>query len=96
MDVCAYAGTGNVLKVQEMLHICSEHYEKEEQKDEVFDLLNKYSFFNFSISLKLKYLLVLLYLTLQRQHPPLMAMQMRKMLMLQKHHQKVKKLLVNV
>ncbi|KAF7637169.1 26S proteasome non-ATPase regulatory subunit 2 [Meloidogyne graminicola] len=34
VDVCAYAGTGNVLKVQEMLHICSEHYEKEEQKDE--------------------------------------------------------------
>lgn len=27
VDVCAYAGTGNVLKVQEMLHICSEHYE---------------------------------------------------------------------
>jgi 26S proteasome regulatory subunit N1 len=34
VDVCAYAGTGNVLKVQEMLHICSEHYEKEAQKDE--------------------------------------------------------------
>ncbi|CAK5085352.1 unnamed protein product [Meloidogyne enterolobii] len=24
VDVCAYAGTGNVLKVQEMLHICSD------------------------------------------------------------------------
>nr|CAD2202686.1 unnamed protein product [Meloidogyne enterolobii] len=34
VDVCAYAGTGNVLKVQEMLHICSEHYEKEAQKEE--------------------------------------------------------------
>ncbi|XP_019869453.2 26S proteasome non-ATPase regulatory subunit 2 [Aethina tumida] len=27
VDVCAYAGTGNVLKVQHLLHICSEHYE---------------------------------------------------------------------
>lgn len=28
VDVCAYAGTGNVLKVQKMLHICGEHAEK--------------------------------------------------------------------
>jgi len=27
VDVCAYAGTGNVLKIQSLLHICSEHYE---------------------------------------------------------------------
>uniref|UniRef100_A0A8C7U006 26S proteasome non-ATPase regulatory subunit 2 n=1 Tax=Oncorhynchus mykiss TaxID=8022 RepID=A0A8C7U006_ONCMY len=36
VDVCAYAGSGNVLKVQQLLHICSEHYEakeKEEEKD---------------------------------------------------------------
>ena len=25
-QVCAYAGTGNVLKVQEMLQICTDHY----------------------------------------------------------------------
>lgn len=25
LDTCAYAGTGNVLKVQEMLHLCAEH-----------------------------------------------------------------------
>lgn len=25
VDVCSYAGTGNVLKIQDMLHICSEH-----------------------------------------------------------------------
>ncbi|KAI3422175.1 hypothetical protein GPALN_012708 [Globodera pallida] len=30
VEVCAYAGTGNVLKVQKMLHICSEHIEKKE------------------------------------------------------------------
>ncbi len=28
VDVCAYAGTGNVLKIQNLLHICSEHYEQ--------------------------------------------------------------------
>ncbi|KAG7459101.1 26S proteasome non-ATPase regulatory subunit 2 [Solea senegalensis] len=38
VDICAYAGSGNVLKVQQLLHICSEHYEnkdkdKEEDKD---------------------------------------------------------------
>lgn len=27
VDICAYAGTGNVLKIQQLLHICSEHYE---------------------------------------------------------------------
>ena len=27
VEICAYAGTGNVLKVQKLLHICSEHYE---------------------------------------------------------------------
>jgi len=32
VDVCAYAGTGNVLKIQNLLHICSEHYD---EKDEV-------------------------------------------------------------
>ncbi|KAE9414791.1 hypothetical protein Angca_006864, partial [Angiostrongylus cantonensis] len=32
VDVCAYAGTGNVLKVQELLHLCSKHYEKEDKK----------------------------------------------------------------
>jgi len=26
VDICAYAGTGNVLKIQSLLHICSEHY----------------------------------------------------------------------
>lgn len=36
VDVCAYAGTGNVLKIQQLLSICSEHIEldKEESKTE--------------------------------------------------------------
>lgn len=28
VDICAYAGTGNVLKIQQLLHLCSEHYEE--------------------------------------------------------------------
>jgi len=31
VDICAYAGTGNVLKIQQLLHICSEHYEQEKE-----------------------------------------------------------------
>jgi 26S proteasome regulatory subunit N1 len=31
MDTCAYAGSGNVLKVQELLHICAEHKENENE-----------------------------------------------------------------
>lgn len=27
LEIAAYAGTGNVLKIQRLLHICSEHYE---------------------------------------------------------------------
>lgn len=33
VDVCAYAGTGNVLKVQSLLHHCNDHLDKE--KDDV-------------------------------------------------------------
>ncbi|KAF5289566.1 hypothetical protein FQA39_LY15013 [Lamprigera yunnana] len=37
VEICAYAGTGNVLKVQQLLHICSEHYDtgdKEESRSD--------------------------------------------------------------
>ncbi|XP_022096378.1 26S proteasome non-ATPase regulatory subunit 2-like [Acanthaster planci] len=33
VDICAYAGTGNVLKVQNLLHICSEHIEAKAEPD---------------------------------------------------------------
>lgn len=36
VEMCAFAGTGNVLRIQRLLHICSEHYEapeKEERKE---------------------------------------------------------------
>lgn len=31
-DICAWAGTGAVLKIQELLHICNEHVEESEEK----------------------------------------------------------------
>jgi len=34
VDICAYAGTGNVLKIQSLLHICSEHFEPEKTEKE--------------------------------------------------------------
>lgn len=34
VDMCSYAGTGNVLKVQTMLHHCTEHLNVDEKKDE--------------------------------------------------------------
>lgn len=34
VEICAYAGTGNVLKVQQLLHICSEHYETSSEKSD--------------------------------------------------------------
>jgi 26S proteasome regulatory subunit N1 len=36
METCAYAGSGNVLKVQELLHICAEH--KENENETVYQL----------------------------------------------------------
>ena len=33
VEVCAYAGTGNVLKIQSLLHVCSEHYEPPEKEE---------------------------------------------------------------
>ncbi|KAI0777768.1 26S proteasome regulatory complex non-ATPase subcomplex Rpn1 subunit [Trametes elegans] len=34
VDMCSFAGTGNVLKVQELLHHCDEHIEKKEKKED--------------------------------------------------------------
>ncbi|KAI6785183.1 26S proteasome regulatory subunit rpn-1 [Emericellopsis cladophorae] len=31
-DICAWAGTGAVLKIQELLHICNEHQEESDEK----------------------------------------------------------------
>jgi len=33
VDVCAYAGTGNVLKIQTLLHHCNDHLDPEKEND---------------------------------------------------------------
>ncbi len=33
VEAAAYAGTGNVLKIQSMLHHCNDHLDKEKEKD---------------------------------------------------------------
>ncbi|KAI8852143.1 hypothetical protein BC829DRAFT_385239 [Chytridium lagenaria] len=33
VEVCAYVGTGNVLKVQKMLHLCNDHLDPEKEDD---------------------------------------------------------------
>uniref|UniRef100_A0A915J7H7 26S proteasome non-ATPase regulatory subunit 2 n=1 Tax=Romanomermis culicivorax TaxID=13658 RepID=A0A915J7H7_ROMCU len=54
VEISAYAGTGNVLKIQKLLHICSEHYEtvkssdktktdKEKDKESKIDLSSQQS-----------------------------------------------------
>ena len=36
METCAYAGSGNVLKVQKMLHLCAEH--KKDDKESLHQI----------------------------------------------------------
>ena len=31
METCAYAGSGNVLKIQKMLHLCAEHKDNDKE-----------------------------------------------------------------
>ncbi|KAG9307203.1 hypothetical protein G9A89_017031 [Geosiphon pyriformis] len=33
VEICSYAGTGNVLKVQKMLHLCNDHLDREKEDD---------------------------------------------------------------
>ncbi|KAJ3032270.1 proteasome regulatory particle base subunit [Rhizophlyctis rosea] len=33
VEICAFAGTGNVLKVQKMLHLCNDHLDPEKEDD---------------------------------------------------------------
>lgn len=37
LDTCAYAGTGNVLKVQEMLHLCAEHLDEKAEHQVLYN-----------------------------------------------------------
>ena len=33
VEICAYAGTGNVLKIQQLLSVCSEHWEQDKEPE---------------------------------------------------------------
>lgn len=43
VDACAYAGTGNVLKFQSMLHLCNEHIDSSEDEKKDDDLFQSYA-----------------------------------------------------
>jgi len=47
-EVCAWAGTGAVLKLQELLHICNEHIEESENKKDS-ELLQSYAVLGLSL-----------------------------------------------
>lgn len=34
LPFCTHSGSGNVLKVQQLLHICSEHYDTKDKEDD--------------------------------------------------------------
>ncbi|KAI0184427.1 armadillo-type protein [Xylaria flabelliformis] len=40
-EICAWAGTGAVLKIQDLLHICTEHFEESDDKDKKSDELEQ-------------------------------------------------------
>ena len=42
-EICAWAGTGTVLKLQELLHICNEHVEEESDDKQGDELLQAYA-----------------------------------------------------
>lgn len=48
-EVCAWAGTGNVLKVQQLLHICNEHIEEENEEKKGDELLQSYAVIGLSL-----------------------------------------------
>lgn len=43
VDACAYAGTGNVLKFQGMLHLCNDHVDVSEDEKKDADLFQSYA-----------------------------------------------------
>lgn len=49
-EVCAWAGTGTVLKIQELLHICNEHIEEDDESKKSQDgLLQAYAVIGLSL-----------------------------------------------
>ncbi|KAF2645519.1 26S proteasome non-ATPase-like protein regulatory subunit 2 [Massarina eburnea CBS 473.64] len=48
-EVCAWAGSGNVLKIQQLLHICNEHIEEENEEKKGDELLQSYAVIGLSL-----------------------------------------------
>ncbi|GAB7338577.1 hypothetical protein MBLNU457_5319t2 [Dothideomycetes sp. NU457] len=48
-EVCAWAGTGAVLKLQELLHICNEHIEESDDEKKGDELLQAYAVIGLSL-----------------------------------------------
>ncbi|KAF1985070.1 26S proteasome non-ATPase-like protein regulatory subunit 2 [Aulographum hederae CBS 113979] len=48
-DVCAWAGTGAVLKIQQLLHTCNEHIEDDEDEKKGDELLQGYAVIGLSL-----------------------------------------------
>ncbi|KAL2761149.1 hypothetical protein ACRALDRAFT_2117839 [Sodiomyces alcalophilus JCM 7366] len=42
-EMCAWAGTGAVLKIQELLHVCNEHVEESDEQNKGDELLQEYA-----------------------------------------------------
>lgn len=42
-EICAYAGTGTVLKLQELLHVCNDHIEENEEEKKEDELTQAYA-----------------------------------------------------
>lgn len=48
-EVCAYAGTGTVLKIQELLHVCNDHIEADAEDKEGEALIQTYAVIGISL-----------------------------------------------
>lgn len=48
-EVCAWAGTGAVLKIQQLLHICNEHIEDDSEEKKGDELLQSYAVIGMSL-----------------------------------------------
>lgn len=48
-EVCAWAGTGAVLKIQQLLHICNDHIEEESEEKKGDELLQSYAVIGLSL-----------------------------------------------
>jgi 26S proteasome regulatory subunit N1 len=48
-EVCAWAGTGAVLKIQQLLHLCNEHIEDESEEKKGDELLQSYAVIGLSL-----------------------------------------------